>query len=115
MPAHDSNEVQVHLQALSDLLRRRHRFDVAAQAALADLVDELNKALGSGALAHEPAGPLAESTAHFAEALHRADERAVLDAARDRLEEAVVKAEASAPGVAGLARRFMEALSNIGI
>ena len=39
----------------------------------------------------------------------------VLAAARHRLEEAVVAAEARAPTVAGVARRLLDALSSLGI
>jgi hypothetical protein len=47
--------------------------------------------------------------------MHREEAAGVMKAARERLEEAAVAAENSAPMLAGLARRLVEALSNIGI
>jgi hypothetical protein len=108
-------EVHAHLEAISELLRRPHRLDAAARAALADLVDELDKALKLGKIPNEQAVRLAATASHFAEAVHSEEEAGVLKAARARLEEAAVAAENNAPMVAGLARRFMDALSNIGI
>ncbi len=108
-------EVHTHLEAISELLRRPHRLDTAAQAALADLVDALDKALKLGKIPNEEAARLAATASHFANAVHREDEASVLKAARERLEEAAVAAENTAPMVTGLARRFMDALSNIGI
>jgi len=58
---------------------------------------------------------LAETTAHFVQALHRRHEPGGLSGARDRLEQAIVGAEARAPVVAGVARRVLDALSNWGI
>jgi hypothetical protein len=100
---------------ISELLRGPHRLDAAAQAALADLVDELDKALKLGTIPNEEAARLVATTRHFAEAVHRKEEAGVLKAARERLEEAAVAAEFKAPMIAGLARRFMDALSNVGI
>jgi hypothetical protein len=103
------------LHAISELLRKPHRLDAAAQAALADLVDELDKALQLGTIPNDEAARLAASASHFAEAVHHDEKASVLRAARERFENAVVAAENFAPMVAGLARRFMDALSNIGI
>ena len=61
------------------------------------------------------AAHLSESTARLIEGLHGRHDEGVLAAARDRLEGAVVGAEARAPVVAGVARRLLEALANLGI
>jgi hypothetical protein len=103
------------LHAISELLRQPHRLGAAGQAALADLVDELDSALKIGKIPIVEAARLAETASHFAEAVHREEETGVLRAARDRLEEATVAVENHAPTVAGLAWRFMDALSHIGI
>lgn len=108
-------DVHAHLQGIAELLRQPHRLDTQAQAALADLVEELDQALKHGSLPAEEAGHLAATASQFAEAVHRGEHAGPLESARDRLLEAAVAAENRAPLAAGLARRIMEALSNIGI
>ncbi len=115
LPAPSSQEIHAHLHAISELLRQPHRLDASAQAALADLVDELDNAFNLGKIANEEAVRLAASASHFAAAIHRGEPASVLEATRARLEKAAIAAESSAPLVAGLARRFIDALSNVGI
>ena len=88
-------DVHTHLEAISELLRRPHLLDAAAQAALADLVDELDKALKLGKISNEEAARVAATASHFAEAVHREEEAGVLKAARDRLSQAAIAAENS--------------------
>ncbi len=108
-------EVEASIHQLGQLLREAHHLGPEAQAQLAELVDELGSALGSGTLSSAELAHLRASTARLVEALHqRKDERAVASA-RDRLEEAVIGAEAKAPVVAGVARRLLDALSSLGI
>lgn len=114
-PAASAESVHAHLQAIAELLRRPHRLDAQAQAALADLMEEIDQALKHGTLPAEEAGHLAATAAQFAEAVHRGDQAGPLENARDRMLEAAVAAEEKAPLVAGVVRRLMEALSNIGI
>jgi hypothetical protein len=47
--------------------------------------------------------------------MHRRDAPGSLAAARDRLEAALLATESTAPLTAGLARRLLDALANIGI
>jgi hypothetical protein len=114
-PVAGETEVHAHLEAISALLRGPHRLDAATQAALADLVDELDNALKLGKIPNEEAARLAATTSHLAEAVHREEEAGVRTAARERLLEAAAAAEIKAPMIAGLARRVMDALSNVGI
>ena len=107
--------VRVHLRIIAELLREVDRLEPEAQAALADLIDELGQALDaetvpSAALAH-----LTETATHLVQAVGRGEEPGLLGRARDRLEQAVAAVEAEAPQTAGLARRLMETLSNLGI
>jgi hypothetical protein len=108
-------EVQASLQAVSKLLRAAHHLGPDAQRTLADLIEELGRAVGASRATPEELAHLADSTAKLAEAVHHQHDEGVLAAARDRLEEAVIGAEARAPVVAGVARRLLDALSNIGI
>jgi hypothetical protein len=113
--AQELHNVHAHLDAISALLRRPHRLDAATQAALADLVDELDKALKLGKIPVEEAMRLAATASRFAETVHREEKAGERTAARDRLLEAAAAAEIKAPLISGLARRVMDALSNVGI
>lgn len=108
-------EIQARLQAVADLLRQPGSIDPAAKAALAALVDELSKTLQTGAVPTVEVAHLAESTALLAESLHHHREHGLLEGIRDRLDLAVINAEAHAPIAVGLARRLMDALANIGV
>lgn len=110
-----SQGVHAHLQAISELLHHPHRLGDAAQAALAEFVDELDKALKLGTVSDGEAARLAGATSHFAAAVHREEETGVLKAARERLERAALDMERRAPMVSGLTWRFIEALSQVGI
>ena len=55
-----------------------------------------------------------ESTVHLAQVVH-GQETGVLSAARERLEGAIVGVESRAPRIAGLGRRLLETLANLGI
>jgi hypothetical protein len=108
-------EIQARLRNVARSLREAGSADAEAQHALADLVDELDRALAGGTMPPAEVARLAESTAHLAEALHHQRDAGVLSKARNRLERAMLNAEAHAPLAVGLARRLMEALANIGI
>jgi hypothetical protein len=108
-------EIQARLQDVARRLRQSGPLDLQSQQALAELVDELSKALQAGAVPPSEVTHLAESTAHLAESLHQHPNVGPLGRARDRLEQALLAAEAQAPTAVGLARRLLEALSNIGI
>jgi hypothetical protein len=47
--------------------------------------------------------------------LHEQQGRGPLDQIRDRIDQAIGRAEAEAPVLAGVVRRFVDALANIGI
>jgi hypothetical protein len=105
------------LHAIAQVLREVHPLSREAQQALAGLIDDLGNSL---ALAVAPVPPeeltrLAASTAHLVRLVHRRAEPGLLASARDRLEQAILSAEAQAPLSSGLARRFLDALANIGI
>jgi hypothetical protein len=102
------------LLAIAQVLREVHPLTLEAQQALAG---ELGHSL---ALAVVPVPPeelthLAESTAQMVQLVHRRASPGLLASARDRLEQAILSAEAQSPLSAGLARRLLDALANIGI
>jgi hypothetical protein len=103
------------LHNLARALRESPPLGPEGQRALAELIDELGKAVGGGTVPPAEVTHLAEMTSHFVHALHRKHEPGGLAAARGRLEQAVLSAEATAPVTAGVARRVLDALSNLGI
>ena len=58
---------------------------------------------------------LTECTAQLVKAVQEQQEPGVLNAARSRLDKAVVAVETEAPGLANLTRRLAEMLSDLGI
>ncbi len=103
------------LHDLARVLRESPPPGPEAQRALADLIDELGNAVGTTEVPSAEVTHLAESTAQFLQALHRRHDPGRFANARDRLEQAVLQAEARAPVAAGVARRVLDALANFGI
>jgi Domain of unknown function (DUF4404) len=117
-PSANSNataQVQAHLHIIALMLRAPHRFGPEAQAALADLVDELGKTLETPDVPSAEVARLSECAAQLAKAVHEEHEPGLLEAARNRYDHAVVAVESQAPTLAGLARRLAEMLSDVGI
>jgi hypothetical protein len=108
-------QVQASLHELAQVLREAHHLEPEAQAALADLVDELGKALTPEAIASSETAHLASSAASLGRALHPEQNPGLLSAAKQRLEQATLRAEAEAPVAAGVARRLLDTLANLGI
>jgi hypothetical protein len=108
-------DLQARLHGVAQLLREPRPLDADSRQALAELVDELGKALQSGQVPSAEVAVLAETTAHLAEALHQQPPAPHVAGLRERFEDALIAAETRAPFVAGLARRLLDTLSNIGI
>jgi hypothetical protein len=106
---------QAKLRELADALRRADHLGPEAQGSLADLVDELSRALPAASLPAADAAHLKESAAHLARAVHDQHDTSLLTGARERLEHAAYRAEASAPFLAGILRRLIDTLANLGI
>jgi hypothetical protein len=107
--------IQASLHDLAQVLRQAHRLDPQTQKTLADLVDELSKTLNSTTMPTEEVAHLASSTAELAKGLHHNENPSLLAAARKRLEEAALRAEAQAPVATGIVWRLLDTLANIGI
>jgi hypothetical protein len=107
--------VSERLHEIARLLRAADHLGPVEKEAVAELADELGNALRTAAPSSAEAAHLAGSAAHLIEALHRKENKGVLASARDRLEQAIVRAEARTPFLAGVARRLAEALTNLGI
>jgi hypothetical protein len=109
------SEVQARLHDVTRLLRGSTSLDPETRDVLAELLDELTAALKSSNAPPAEVAQLAASAAHLAETLHHQRDQGLLAKARDRFGVAVLQAEARAPVAAGLARRLLDALANIGI
>ena len=105
----------VDLHALAQKLRDAEDLGPEAQQAIADLLDELARAIPSSGVAPAETAHLAEGAAHLAMALHERHEPGALAAALERFEAAINRAEAKAPMASGIARRLIETLANLGI
>ena len=115
LPTPSVGEVQTRLHEVARLLGESNSLDLEARRVLAELVDELGATLqGSNAPPAEVAH-LADSATRLAEALHHQNDQGILGNAQDRLGVAVLQAESHAPVAAGLARRLLDVLANIGI
>lgn len=108
-------QVQASIHEVAQLLRTAHHLGPEAQEALADLMDELGKLVNPDAVPSAETAHLAESTAHLARALHERHDEGVLATAKERLQSAAARAEVEAPLAAGLVRRVIDALANLGI
>jgi hypothetical protein len=97
------------------MLRDSAALDPVVEGALAELLDELGRALEAPDAPPAEVARLAEGAAHLAESLHHQHDRGLLKRARDRLRGLISQAEAHAPTAVGLARRLIDALANIGI
>jgi hypothetical protein len=107
--------LQASLHTIAEVLRDPHPLSLEAREALAALMDEVGNLLTVPNVPPEALNHLAASTAHLARAAHRRADEGLLATARDRVEQAILGIEAQAPVAAGFARRFLDALANIGI
>jgi tRNA C32,U32 (ribose-2'-O)-methylase TrmJ len=108
-------DVHASLHHLAQFLRQSGHLDTQEQQALADLVDELGRAIDQAALPSAETAHLAESIAQLTRAVHHRHDTGLLTAAKERLGQAVVSIETQAPMATGLVRRLLEALANLGI
>jgi Domain of unknown function (DUF4404) len=108
------NRIRSDLHEVAQLLRGARHLEPGTQAALADLLDELRGELGSASLNSVHATQLAQVVAQLARALHEND-TGPLSRAKSRIEEAIGRAEVESPVIAGVVRRFVDSLANIGI
>lgn len=113
--ADKESDIKSRLHAIAGLLHQTGRMGEITRQELAHLLDELAEALHAEDLSADQRTHLAESTQHLLEAVQQQGEAGVLAAARNRLQKAVVAVEADAPVAAGLIRRVMDALGNLGI
>jgi len=108
-------QIQTDLQELAQLLREARHLEPETQRTLADLLDELRSELHPAALNSVHAAHLAEIVTQLARAMHEQHDTGPLTGLRNRLDNALERAEVEAPVIAGVVRRFVDALANMGI
>jgi hypothetical protein len=113
--AQDIAEVRARLHEVAQMLRTSGSLDPESRPILAELMDELGATLNAAHAAPAEVARLAESAAHLAESLHHQHDQGFLGNARDRLNAALIQAEVKAPLAAGVARRLLDAIANLGI
>ena len=111
----DDSNLETKLQSIAQLLRQANHLTPEAQKALAEIVEELGKALHSATVSSEETKSLADSTAHLVRALHQRENQGLLAAARDRMKQAITHIEYEAPFAAQIAGRLLDTLASFGI
>ncbi len=110
-----ANGVQSSLHVIAEILRDAKPMGRDVRSVLAELVEELAQFLAMPSPPPSEVAHLAESTANLTRAVHRGAAPGVLATARDRVEVALLAVETKAPLLAGLARRLLDTLGNLGI
>jgi hypothetical protein len=104
-----------NLHAVARALRETPHLGREARQALADFLDALDDPETTAAASPADMNRLTSRAAKLLTALHHQHDGGVLAAARDGLEEAIIRVEAEAPVTAGAFRRLLDALANIGL
>lgn len=110
-----AEKTQSDLKHLAALLREADHLEPEAQVSLAALLDELSTEFSSTGVVSAHAVHLAEAVTQVARSVHKQDPTDEMEIARDNLKEAATRAEVEAPVATGLAYRFIDLLSSIGI
>jgi len=113
LPPDSSLETKLH--SIAQFLRQADHLDPEAQQALAEIVDELSKALRSVPVSSEEAKSLADSTALLVRAVHQKHDQGLVAAAQERMRLAITRVENQAPFVAQIAGRLLDTLASLGI
>ena len=108
-------QMRANLQELARLLRAASHLEPEAQRSLANLLDELGSELDPAALTSTQMAHLAETVGRVARSLHEKHDPGLLVTARERLQEAVSRAETEAPVATGIVRQFIDLLAGMGI
>lgn len=110
----DSVQVQRELQEVAGLLRQSRHLAPSVQQEVANLLEELSRAVGTMAVPSAEMLHVARNAALLAQHLHE-PEPGRLESLYGRMDEALLRAEAKAPLVVGIARRLIDAAADIGI
>src|SRR5260370_7591412 len=118
MPQHRSPDLpadanlEAKLQSIAQLLRQADHLGPEAQKALAEIVEELGKALHSATVSSEETKSLADSTAHLVRALHQRQNQELLAAAPGLRKQAIPLSDYPPPSPAHFPRRHFVPLAS---
>ena len=104
----------VDIEELARCLDEADHWEPETRARVAGLLDELAAELGQPD-SSEHADHLAQITAQLVRAVKDRHEPGVIGAARERLDDAITKAEAKSPVVTDIALRLLDVLTGMGI
>ncbi len=114
-PAASSEQRAATLHAVARALRDAPHLGREAKQALADFLDALDDPRTTAGASAEDVNRLTDRAAKLLHALRHPHDAGVFAAARDRLEEALLRVESQAPVTAGAFRRLLDALANSGL
>jgi hypothetical protein len=114
-PPNSAAAVRSNLHTIAQMLRQKDRLNPESQALLADLLEELSKSLRGNAIPSAEVAKLTECAAHLVDAVHHGHEPGLLEAAKNRLDRAVIAVESQAPRLADITRRLAQMLADVGI
>jgi hypothetical protein len=96
-------------------LREADHLPPQEREGLAAAADRLADALASKDMSPAEAAQLDETASGLVEAVNQRHSASLLQAARERLERAIIAAETRAPLATGLARQLIDTLATLGI
>jgi Domain of unknown function (DUF4404) len=114
MPEQPDPSAVNEIEELARRVREAEHLEPEARGQVADLLENLSSELDQT----EPSfhkEHLAESTAQLVRAVQDQHEPGLIEAARERLDEAVARAEANAPVATDLVLQLIDVLANLGI
>jgi selenophosphate synthetase-related protein len=103
-----------HIEELANRLRQAEHLDPEARAEAADLMGDLAAALDQPETSTQ-AEHLAQRTAQLVQAVKDQHEPGLIAAARERVEEAVARAESEAPVATDIVLQLIDVLVSLGI
>ncbi len=103
-----------HIEELASRLREAEHLDPEARTEAADLMGDLAAALNQPESSAETEH-LVRRTAQLVQAVNNQHEPGLIAAARERLEEAVARAESEAPVATDIVLQLIGVLANLGI
>jgi hypothetical protein len=114
-PFADPDEARALLRVVAHLLYQADQLGPEAQRSLGEFLNRYADALEEPKISAEDLTRLTERAFQLAQTIHQGEERGVVTTVRDRLEAAIIAADAEYPTASGIGRRLMETLSNLGI
>src|SRR6516225_9286743 len=110
----DPTQIQARLRELARTLREAKHLDPNTQRELAELADELATSGDFSKASSAEVAHLLDTSARIIGTLHQSPQTPVPATLRERLGQAIYATEARAPVLAGVARRLLDVLADLG-